>query len=234
LSVQRGTQTAAPSSNAALDATFLREPSSLASYFPVYLSFKDTMLATHQLFISSLLALAMIPAPSNTSAPLLQEKSPTVIQKVQKHVEPVEFLLPTPEGSTLDAEQLRGKAVFLCFTAYGSPLLRPLLRQIQTLAEDYPQVQLCLVITNGTQPRDRDFISDADLKAWRNQLPRSYIVARDPRGMLLLQRLELSVIPSFVLLRKDGTVALKREGLDPTTSLVEQIRTNLQQVVQSD
>ncbi len=186
--------------------------------------------------------LAVQPVPAHNlaghsgTAPedLPQEKNPTVVQKVQKQGDPVEFLLPTPDGSPLDAEQLRGKAVLLCFIAHGSPLMRLLLRQMNTIADNHPQVTLCLVLTNGTQPRDRDFISDADLKSWRDQLHLTYPIARDPRGNLLFQRLNLSVIPSFVLLRKDGTVAVKREGLDLTTNLAEQMRADLLRVVQPD
>lgn len=177
---------------------------------------------------------AILSQPNAVSESLVQEKTPTTVQKVQKQGDPVEFLLPVPDGPPLDAEQLRGKAILLCFVNHGSPMLRPLLRQMNAIAESHPQVMLCLVLTNGTQPRDRDFISDADLKAWRDQVHLSYPVARDPRGALLFQRLNLSVIPSFVLLRKDGTVALKREGLDLNTTLAEQMRADLLRVVQPD
>ncbi|MCS7079845.1 MAG: redoxin domain-containing protein [Chloracidobacterium sp.] len=163
-----------------------------------------------------------------------QEKIPVVIQKAQKQGDPVEFLLPTPDGTTLDAEKLRGKVVLLCFAAHGSSLMRPLLRQINNLADAYSQVTICLILTNGRQPRDRDFLSDADLKAWRDQQQIAYPLARDPHGTILFQRLNLSVLPSFVLLRKDGTVALKREGIDPTTSLVDSLRADLRDAIQSE
>ncbi|MFQ3589617.1 MAG: hypothetical protein SNJ67_04815 [Chloracidobacterium sp.] len=181
-----------------------------------------------------LLALVVIPGLAVFLPSGAQEKSPMVVQKVQKQGDPLEFLLPTPDGPPLDAEQLRGKVSLLCFAAYGFPLIRPLLRQMQEVSSSYPQVTLCLVLTNGTQPRDRDFISDADLKTWREQQHLPYRLARDPRGSLLFRRLNLSVIPSFVILRKDGTVAGTREGLDPTTSLVEQLRADLIRAVQAD
>ncbi|MGQ9896175.1 MAG: TlpA family protein disulfide reductase [Acidobacteriota bacterium] len=193
---------------------------------------------TQRLLFLALLLVATLGQPAHAlvdaSENLSQGKNPTVVQKVQKQGDPVEFLLPTLDGSSLDAEQLRGKAVLLCFVTHGSPLIRPLLRQMNTIADSYPQVTLCLVFTNGTQPRDRDFISDSDLKTWRDQLHLPYPVARDPRGTLLFQRLDLSVLPSFVLLRKNGTVAVKREGLDLTTSLAEQMRVDLLRVVQPD
>lgn len=163
-----------------------------------------------------------------------QEKTPVVIQKTQKQGDPVEFLLPTPDGGTLDAEKLRGKAALLCFAAHGISLMRPLLRQLNAVAEAYPQATVCLILTNGRQPRDRDFVSDADLKAWRDQQQLAYPLARDPHGTILFQRLGLSVLPSFVLLRKDGTVALKREGIDPTTSLAESLRADIRHAIQSE
>jgi hypothetical protein len=205
-----------------------------ANFFPASQLWVLTLLMWAGLVVQPVPAHA--PAHHAGTAPedLPQEKNPTVVQKVQKHGDPVEFLLPTPDGSPLDAEQLRGKAVLLCFIAHGSPLMRLLLRQMNTIADNHPQVTLCLILTNGTQPRDRDFISDADLKTWRDQLHITYPIARDPRGTLLFQRLNLSVIPSFVLLRKDGTVAVKREGLDLTTTLAEQMRADLLRVVQPD
>lgn len=163
-----------------------------------------------------------------------QEKTPVVIQKTQKQGDPVEFLLSTPDGTLLDAEKLRGTVVLLCFAAYGISLMRPLLRQLHSVTEIYPQVTVCLILTNGRQPHDRDFISDADLKAWRDQQQLDYPVARDPHGTVLFQRLNLSVLPSFVLLRKDGTVALKREGLDPATPLAESLRADLRHAIQSE
>ncbi|QUW00566.1 hypothetical protein J8C02_03460 [Chloracidobacterium sp. MS 40/45] len=202
--------------------------------FPAGRSWVLTLLLWAGLVVQPVPAHNLTGYPGTATEDLPQEKNPTVVQKVQKQGDPVEFLLPTPDGSPLDAEQLRGKAVLLCFIAHGSPLMRLLLRQMNTIADNHPQVMLCLVLTNGTQPRDRDFISDADLKSWRDQLHLSYPVARDPRGNLLFQRLNLSVIPSFVLLRKDGTVAVKREGLDLTTTLAEQMRADLLRVVQPD
>jgi hypothetical protein len=202
--------------------------------FPAGRSWVLTLLLWAGLVVQPVPAHNLTGYPGTATEDLPQEKNPTVVQKVQKQGDPVEFLLPTPDGSPLDAEQLRGKAVLLCFTAHGSPLMRLLLRQMNTIADNHPQVTLCLVLTNSTQPRDRDFISDADLKTWRDQLHLTYPVARDPRGTLLFQRLNLSVIPSFVLLRKDGTVAVKREGLDLTTNLAEQMRADLLRVVQPD
>ncbi len=202
--------------------------------FPASQSWALTLFLWAGLVVQPVPAHNLAGHPGAAPADLPQEKNPTVVQKVQKQGDPVEFLLPTPDGSPLDAEQLRGKAVLLCFIAHGSPMMRLLLRQMNTLADNHPQVTLCLVLTNGTQPRDRDFISDADLKSWRDQLHLTYPVARDPRGNLLFQRLNLSVIPSFVLLRKDGTVAVKREGLDLTTTLAEQMRADLLRVVQPD
>ncbi len=181
-----------------------------------------------------LLAAATVASIGGAAWGLAQEKSPTVIQKVQKQGDPVEFSLPTPDGAPLDAEKLRGKAVLLCFAARDFPLMRLLLRQMSDIADSHPRVTLCLVITNGMQPRDRDFVSDAELKAWRDRLHFPHLLARDPRGALLLQRLNLSVLPSFILLRKDGTVALVREGIDPATSLAEQLRSDLLRVAQAD
>ncbi len=154
-------------------------------------------------------------------------KTPTGIQKEEKR-EPLEFTFPTPDGTQVKAAELRGKVTVLFFTAKGMPLLRESVRQLRGVAERNPRINVLLVMTNSQRAKDQSYLSDAELKEWRDTQSLPIPVVRDPNGDILFRRLGMTVLPSAVVLTKDGKLAAAREGIDPNVKLADQLRPEIE------
>jgi len=129
------------------------------------------------------------------------------------------------QGSQLSFKSVTGqtvniadekKVVVLSFSATWAPLASKELPALQKFAETYSGrgVSVYWVSINTGKQGARNFASDADLGAFASRYGFKLPVLRDP-DHAAYKSLNLSALPSIVVLDRTGRVALNHVGFDP-------------------
>jgi peroxiredoxin len=163
--------------------------------------------------IASVFALAMaasIPALAQSPAP--------------------EFSLHAIDGETVTSASLRGEVVVLAFGASWLPLTRNQMEAVKKLADQYAGrgVAVYWVSTESESPKSKNYASDEQLRALAVKYKAT--VLRDPDGAVS-KRLGVDQLPSVVIIDKQGNVADRIGGMDPTADLAKQLSERLNKVL---
>src|SRR6267378_7603030 len=143
---------------------------------------------------------------------------------------PVEFSLRSIDGQTVTSESLRGEVVVLAFGASWLPLSKNQMEAVKKLADQYAGrgVAVYWVSTESESPKSKNYASDEQLR----ELGRKYkvTVLRDPEGAVS-KKLGVDQLPSVVIIDKQGNVAERIGGMDPTADLAKQLAERLNKIL---
>ena len=135
-----------------------------------------------------------------------------------------EFSLRAIDGESVTSASLRGEVVVLAFGASWLPLTKNQMEAVKKLADQYAgrgvaSEELC---TSQHAP------SDDQLR----ELGRKYkvTVLRDPDGVVS-KKLGVDQLPSVVIIDKQGNVADRIGGMDPTADLAKQLAERLSKLL---
>jgi peroxiredoxin len=141
-----------------------------------------------------------------------------------------EFSLRSIEGETITSASLRGEVVVLAFGASWLPLTKNQLDAVKKLADQYAGrgVAVYWVSTESESPKSKNYASDEQLRALAQKYKAT--VLRDPDGAVS-KRLGVDQLPSVVIIDKQGNVADRIGGMDPTADLAKQLAQRLSKVL---
>jgi peroxiredoxin len=120
------------------------------------------------------------------------------------------------DGRTFDTAQRRGRITVLSFGATWVPKTDKDLAAFQRLADRYAGrgVDFYWVSTNSTRKTGRSYISDDALDNFKSEVGLKLRVLRDP-DREAFRAFGLDLLPSIVILDREGQVCLRVVGLDP-------------------
>ena len=151
----------------------------------------------------------------------------------QGNQQPVEFSLQTLDGQLVTSNHMHGKITVILFGCKGLPLMKESLAQIQRVADKHPKINVYVVLTNSNRPKDGTFVSEAELQTAIGASNLRVPVLRDPNGDQLFKKLGLRVLPSLIILNRQGELAAAaREGFDPTVNLASQLTLEIERAGQ--
>src|SRR6267378_3259290 len=143
---------------------------------------------------------------------------------------PVEFSLRSIDGQTVTSASLRGEVVVLGFGASWLPLTKNQMEAVKKLADQYAGrgVAVYWVSTESESPKSKNYVADEQLR----ELGRKYkvTVLRDPDGAVS-KKLGVDQLPSVVIIDKQGNVAEKIGGMDPSSDLAKQLAERLNKIL---
>ena len=121
----------------------------------------------------------------------------------------------TANGQTVNLADEKKVAV-LAFSATWAPLAAKELPALQTFAESFAgrNVSVYWVSINSSKQGAKTYASDADLTAFATRNGSKLTILRDPEQSAY-KSFGLSVLPTIVVLDREGEVALKHVGFDP-------------------
>ncbi|MFN0086856.1 MAG: peroxiredoxin family protein [Blastocatellia bacterium] len=121
--------------------------------------------------------------------------------------------LQSIDGAAINLTDLKGKVVVLSFGGSWVPLATKELPALQKLADRFAsrEVRIYWVSINSAKPGARTYATDADLKAFAAKNGFTLPVLRDPEQKLY-KELGLDVVPTIIILDKQGQVARKQAG----------------------
>ena len=141
-----------------------------------------------------------------------------------------EFSLRAIDGETVTSASLRGEVVVLAFGASWLPLTRNQMEAVKKLADQYAGrgVAVYWVSTESESPKSRNYVADEQLR----ELGRKYkvTVLRDPDAAVS-KKLGVDQLPSVVIIDKQGNVADRSGGMDPTADLAKQLADRLNKLL---
>jgi cytochrome c biogenesis protein CcmG/thiol:disulfide interchange protein DsbE len=137
-----------------------------------------------------------------------------------------EFSLRAIDGDTVTSASLRGEVVVLAFGASWLPLTRNQMEAVKKLADQYAGrgVAVYWVSTESESSKSKNYASDDQLRALAVKYKAR--VLRDPDGGVS-KRLGVDQLPSVVIIDKQGNVADRIGGMDPTADLAKQLSERL-------
>jgi alkyl hydroperoxide reductase subunit AhpC len=101
---------------------------------------------------------------------------------------------------------------------------------VKKLADQYAGrgVAVYWVSTESESPKSRNYVADEQLR----ELGRKYkvTVLRDPEGAVS-KKLGVDQLPSVVIIDKQGSVAERIGGMDPTADLAKQLAERLNKIL---
>ena len=141
-----------------------------------------------------------------------------------------EFSLRAIDGETVTSASLRGEVVVLAFGASWLPLTRNQMEAVKKLADQYAGrgVAVYWVSTESESPKSKNYASDDQLRALAQKYKAT--VLRDPDGAVS-KKLGVDQLPSVVIIDKQGNVAERIGGMDPTADLAKQLSERLNKVL---
>jgi peroxiredoxin len=141
-----------------------------------------------------------------------------------------EFSLRAVDGQVVNSESLRGEVVVLAFGASWLPLTRNQMEAVKKLADQYAGrgVAVYWVSTESDSPKSKNYAADDQLRALAQKYKAT--VLRDPDGAVS-KRLGVDQLPSVVIIDKQGNVADRIGGMDPTADLAKQLSERLNKVL---
>jgi thiol-disulfide isomerase/thioredoxin len=131
-------------------------------------------------------------------------------------------VLTSLDNERIDVQGQKDKVVILAVGATWLPLTREQVNITNKLAKKYAGkgVAIYFVVTDSTNPKSKNFASDADIRAFTTKNKLNAEVLRDSDGLVTLRKFGIDQLPSFVVLdktgRKSGEVF---SGLDPENDL---------------
>jgi len=141
-----------------------------------------------------------------------------------------EFSLRAIDGETVTSTSLRGEVVVLAFGASWLPLTRNQMEAVKKLADQYAGrgVAVYWVSTESESPKSKNYASDEQLRALAQKYKAT--VLRDAEGAVS-KKLGVDQLPSVVIIDKQGNVAERIGGMDPTADLAKQLSERLNKVL---
>jgi thiol-disulfide isomerase/thioredoxin len=127
---------------------------------------------------------------------------------------PAQTVLPSLDGAKIDVQSHRGKVVILAVGASWLPLSAKQAEFTNMLVKKYAakNVVVYFVVTDSTNPKSKNYASDADVRKFVAANKLSVPVLRDSDGAVTLKKLKIDQVPSFVILNKDGEPATEPFG----------------------
>lgn len=137
-----------------------------------------------------------------------------------------DFSLRAIDGETVTSANLRGEVVVLAFGASWLPLTKNQLEAVKKLADQYAGrgVAVYWVSTESDSPKSKNYAADEQLRALAQKYKAT--VLRDPDGAVS-KRLGVDQLPSVVIIDKQGNVADRVGGMDPSADLAKQLAERL-------
>lgn len=126
--------------------------------------------------------------------------------------------LPSLGGGQVDVQTQRGKVVILALGASWLPLSNKQAEYTNILAKRYTgkDVVVYFVATDSTNPKSKNFATNADIEKFVTGSKLSVPVLRDPDGAVTLKKFNVDQLPSFIVLDKQGNVSGSAfGGIDP-------------------
>ena len=125
--------------------------------------------------------------------------------------------LQSLNGERIDVQGQKGKVVILAMGASWLPLSGKQAEYTNMLAKRYTgkDVAVYFVATDSTNPKSKNFASNADLEKFVAGSKLTVPVVRDTDGAVTLKKFNVDQLPSFVILNKQGSVAGSFGGIDP-------------------
>lgn len=141
-----------------------------------------------------------------------------------------EFSLRAINGETVTSASLRGEVVMLAFGASWLPLTRNQMEAVKKLADQYAGrgVAVYWVSTESESPKSKNYAADEQLRALAVKYKAT--VLRDPDGPVS-KKLGVDQLPSVVIIDKQGNVAERIGGMDPTADLAKQLAERLNKLL---
>ena len=141
-----------------------------------------------------------------------------------------EFSLRAIDGETVTGASLRGEVVVLVFGASWLPLTRNQMEAVKKLADQYAGrgVAVYWISTESESPKSKNYASDEQLRAMAQKYKAT--VLRDPEGAVS-KKLGVDQLPSVVIIDKQGNVADRIGGMDPTADLAKQLSERLNKIL---
>ena len=141
-----------------------------------------------------------------------------------------EFSLRAIDGETVTSASLRGEVVVLAFGASWLPLTRNQMEAVKKLADQYAGrgVAVYWVSTESESPKSKNYASDEQLRTLAVKYKAT--VLRDPEGAVS-KKLGVDQLPSVVIIDKQGNVAERIGGMDPTADLAKQLSERLNKLL---
>ncbi|MDX6527856.1 MAG: hypothetical protein QOH41_146 [Blastocatellia bacterium] len=141
-----------------------------------------------------------------------------------------EFSLRAVDGDTITSASLRGEVVVLVFGASWLPLTKNQMEAVKKLADQYAGrgVAVYWVSTESESPKSKNYVADEQLR----ESGRKYkvTVLRDPEGAVS-KKLGVDQLPSVVIIDKQGNVAERIGGMDPSADLAKQLAERLNKIL---
>src|SRR3981081_859689 len=141
-----------------------------------------------------------------------------------------EFSLRAIDGEMVTSSSLRGEVVVLAFGASWLQLPRNQMEAVKKLADQYAGrgVAVYWVSTESESPKSKNYAADEQL----GELGRKYkvTVLRDPEGAVS-KKLGVDQLPSVVIIDKQGSVAERIGGMDPSADLAKQLAERLNKIL---
>lgn len=126
--------------------------------------------------------------------------------------------LASLNGSQIDVQGQRGKVVILALGASWLPLSNKQAEYANVLAKRYSgkDVVVYFIATDSTNPKSKNFATNADLEKFVVGSKLNVPVLRDSDGTVTLKKFSVDQLPSFVVLDKEGNVSgAAFGGIDP-------------------
>ena len=141
-----------------------------------------------------------------------------------------EFSLRAIDGETVTSASLRGEVVVLAFGASWLPLTRNQMEAVKKLADQYAGrgVAVYWISTESESPKSKNYASDEQLRALAQKYKAT--VLRDPDAAVS-KKLGVDQLPSVVIIDKQGNVADRSGGMDPTADLAKQLADRLNKLL---
>lgn len=141
-----------------------------------------------------------------------------------------DFSLRAIDGEPVTSQSLHGEVAVLAFGAAWLPLTRTQLESVKKLADQYAGkgVAVYWVSVDPDNPKSKNYVTDEQLR----DLARKYKVTilRDPDG-LVSRKMGVDQLPSIVILDKQGNIASKMGGMDPSANLTTQLAARLDKIL---
>jgi cytochrome oxidase Cu insertion factor (SCO1/SenC/PrrC family) len=143
---------------------------------------------------------------------------------------PADFSLRSVDGEAVTSASLRGEVVVLAFGASWLPLTRNQMEAVKKLADQNAGrgVAVYWVSTESDSAKSKNYAADDQLR----ELGRKYkvTVLRDADGVVS-KRLGVDQLPSVVIINKQGNVADRIGGMDPSADLAKQLAERLSKIL---
>ncbi|MCZ2391355.1 MAG: TlpA family protein disulfide reductase [Acidobacteria bacterium] len=120
------------------------------------------------------------------------------------------------DGRSVDVTAQRGKVVVLVVGASWLPLSEKQASITNTLVKKYASKPVVFYFVATDPETSRNAVGDAELRQFAVKNKISIPMLRDPDGSVVMSKLRVEQVPSFVILDKTGAVAGEPfGGLDP-------------------